>query len=118
MKRLGILDDGFIRLESRRTPLHIGTLMLFQPPANAGRDFAERLAAQLRESTGAASPFNRRLVERRGLHYWAEDEEIDLNQHFAHTSLPHPGRIRELLEMVSRCTAATWTPSTRCGACT
>ncbi len=102
MKRLGILDDAFIRLESRRTPLHIGTLMLFEPPPGAGKDFAEKLAARLRQSTGAAPPFNRRLVERRGMHYWAEDEEFDLDQHFAHISLPHPGRIRELLEMVSR----------------
>jgi diacylglycerol O-acyltransferase / wax synthase len=102
MKRLGLLDDAFLRLESRRTPLHIGTLMLFEPPPKAGKNFAEGLAARLRRSTHAAAPFNRRLVQRRGMHYWEEDEEFDLDHHFAHTSLPHPGRIRELLEMVSR----------------
>jgi len=102
MKMLGLLDDAFLRLESRRTPLHIGTLLLFEPPPRAGKHFAEQIAARLRQSTKAAPPFNRRLVERRGLHYWEEDEEFDLDQHFAHMSLPHPGRIRELLEMVSR----------------
>ncbi len=102
MKKLGLLDDAFLRLESRRTPLHIGILMLFEPPPRAGKHFAEQLAARLRQSTRAAAPFNRRLIERRGLHYWEEDLDFDLDQHFAHTSLPHPGRIRELLEMVSR----------------
>jgi diacylglycerol O-acyltransferase len=102
MKRLGLLDDAFLRLESRRQPLHIGVLMLLEPPANAGKDFAEKLAERLRRSTRTVPPFNRRLVQRRGVHYWAEDDEFDLDHHFAHTSLPHPGRVRELLAMVSR----------------
>ncbi len=102
MKRLGLMDDAFLRLESRRMPLHIGVLMLLQPPANAGRNFTLNIADRLRQSTQAASPFNRRLVQRRGINYWEEDEEFDLDQHFAHLALPRPGRIRELLAMVSR----------------
>ncbi|MGH8517606.1 MAG: wax ester/triacylglycerol synthase family O-acyltransferase, partial [Panacagrimonas sp.] len=47
-------------------------------------------------------PFNKRLVRRRGLHYWADDEDFDLGHHFVNTSLPKPGRIRELLSMISR----------------
>ncbi len=102
MKRVGLLDDLFLRLESRRQPLHIAILMVLELPPRAGADFVEKLAQRLRKSTHAAAPFNRRLVQRRGIHYWAEDEEFDLEQHFAHTSLPRPGRVRELLEMVSR----------------
>jgi len=102
MKRVGLLDDAFLRLESRRTPLHIGVLLLFEPPPGAGPHFTERLAERLRQSSRTAPPFNRRLVERRGIHYWEEDEEFDIDNHFAHTSLPRPGRIRELLAMVSR----------------
>ena len=102
MKRLGLMDDAFIRLESRRMPLHIGVLMLLEPPANAGKQFALEIADRLRRSSQTAPPFNRRLVQRRGIHYWEEDEEFDLDQHFAHLSLPQPGRIRELLAMVSR----------------
>jgi diacylglycerol O-acyltransferase / wax synthase len=77
-------------------------LMLFEPPADAPADFAQQIAERLRQSTQAASPFNRRLVRRRGLHYWVEDDEFDLAHHFVHMSLPKPGRIRELLAMVSR----------------
>ncbi|MDR3417287.1 MAG: wax ester/triacylglycerol synthase family O-acyltransferase [Nevskia sp.] len=102
MKRLSLIDDMFLRVESRRQPLHIGTLMLFELPQNAPKDFTAKLAERLRQSTHAASPFNWRLVRRRGLHYWTEDEHFDLGQHFVHTCLPSPGRIRELLSLISR----------------
>lgn len=102
MKRLSLIDDSFLRIESRRQPFHIGMLMLFEPPAGAQKDFVAQLVARLRQSTRATPPFNQRLVWRRGLHYWAEDEDFDLGHHFVHTSLPKPGRIRELLALVSR----------------
>ena len=102
MKKLGMIDDAFLRLESRRQPLHVGVLMLFEPPAGAPRDFAAQLAEKLRQSTKAAPPFNWRLVRRNGLHYWREDGDFDLAHHFVHLALPAPGRIRELLAMVSR----------------
>ena len=35
MAKLTLVDDTFLRLESRRQPLHIGMLMLFEPPPDA-----------------------------------------------------------------------------------
>lgn len=102
MKRLALIDDTFLRLESRRQPLHIGMLMLFEPPKDSDKDFANNIASRLREYTAMAPPFNQRLVRRRGVDYWVEDSELDLDHHFVHMSLPAPGRIRELLAMVSR----------------
>jgi len=102
MERLSMIDDTFLRLESRRQPLHIGMLMLFEPPDDAPADFVMRLAEKLRQSTKAESPFNRRLVVRRGMHYWKETDDFDVAHHFVHIALPKPGRIRELLAMVSR----------------
>lgn len=102
LKRLSLIDDSFLRVESRRQPFHIGMLMLLQPPPDAPANFAAQIAARLRESTRATPPFNKRLVRRRGLHYWADDVDFDLGHHFVNTSLPKPGRIRELLSMVSR----------------
>ena len=37
-----------------------------------------------------------------GLWYWEEDQEFELDYHLRHLALPQPGRIRELLAMVSR----------------
>lgn len=102
MKKLSLTDDAFLRLESRSTPLHIGMLMLFEPPEDAPADFAAKLFKKLSRSNHAAEPFNRLLVRKRGMHYWKEDEDFDLGQHFVHTALPQPGRIRELFELISR----------------
>lgn len=102
MHKLSLVDDTFLRLESRRQPLHIGMLMLYEPPADAPADFASQLAERLRQSTRAVPPFNQRLARKRGLHSWQEDDDFDLAQHFVHMSLPKPGRIRELLAVVSR----------------
>lgn len=102
MQRLSVIDDAFLRIESRRHPFHIGTLMLFEPGKDAPADFMESLVAKLKKSTVATAPFNRRLVNKKGLHYWKEDSQFDITHHFAHVSLPKPARIRELLEFVSR----------------
>ena len=102
MKKLHFMDDTFLRLESRNQPMHIGMLMLFEPPANAPEDFAARIVRKLRQSVTAEGVFNQRLVEQRGKHYWKDNEDFDLDHHFVHLALPKPGRIRELLEMVSR----------------
>ncbi|MBK7508026.1 MAG: wax ester/triacylglycerol synthase family O-acyltransferase [Comamonadaceae bacterium] len=50
----------------------------------------------------ALPPFNQRPVLRRGLWYWEDDTEFELDYHLRHLALPHPGRIRELLAMISR----------------
>jgi diacylglycerol O-acyltransferase len=102
MAKLSLIDDTFLRFESRRAPLHIGILMLFEPPADAPAGFAAQLAERLRQSSRATPPFNQRLGRRKGLHLWEEDDEFDLAHHFVHISLPQPGRVRELLALVSR----------------
>jgi diacylglycerol O-acyltransferase len=102
MSKLSLIDDLFLLLESRRTPLHIGVLMLFDPPAGASPLFAAQLAERLRQSSQAVPPFNQRLTRRKGRHTWEADDEFDLDHHFVHTSLPQPGCIRELLALVSR----------------
>lgn len=102
MKKLHLIDDTFLRLENRRQPLHIGTLLLFQLPARARKDFVARIAEKLRSSEKPLGVYNQRLVEQQGKHYWEANEDFDLEHHFVHLALPAPGRVRELLAMVSR----------------
>lgn len=101
MSKLSLIDDLFLLLESRRAPLHIGALMLFDPPPGASPLFVTQLAERLRKTDRATVPFNQRLIRHKGLHAWETDEEFDLDYHFVHISLPKPGRIRELLALVS-----------------
>lgn len=96
------LDLLFLLFEQRHQPLHVGALSLFHPPHDAPPGFVADLAARLRDSTQPAPPFNRRLAGGLGLKFWDEDAEFDLAQHFVHLALPRPGRIRDLLAMVSR----------------
>ncbi len=102
MRRLSPIDVAFLLLERRHQPLHVGALALFKPPASAPVDFGSRLADHLSKSQRAAPPFDRRPLSRLGVFYWEDDPHFDLAHHFVHMSLPKPGRIRELLAMVSR----------------
>ena len=47
------------------------------------------------------APLIVRPVLKLGLWYWEEDSEFELDYHLRHVALPQPGRIRELLAMVS-----------------
>ena len=102
MKRLSIIDDAFLRIESRRQPFHIGMLLLFDPGDTSPDNLVELIVEKMKTSAVVNEPFNRRLISKRGLHYWKDDSQFDITHHFAHMSLPKPGRIRELLEFVSR----------------
>ena len=102
MKRLTPIDTAFLLMEKRQQPLHVGALILCTPPPSAPADFAAQLAERLRHSTTSAPPFNRRLSGSGAVKFWSEDEDFDIAHHFVHLALPQPGRIRELLAMVSR----------------
>lgn len=106
MKPLSLIDNIMLLMERPAQPMHVGALCLFRPPADAPPGFVSQLAERLRQSTTTAPPFNRRLVRRLGIRFWEESADFDLAQHFVHLALPQPGRIRELLAMISRVHAA------------
>ncbi len=102
MKSLSLQDSAFLWIEGRRQPMHVGGLHLYTPPEDAGPDFVTELVEQSRSYAQAVEPYNLRPVFRMGRWQWAEDDHFDLDHHFRHSSLPRPGRIRELLSLVSR----------------
>ena len=103
--RLNPLDASWLYTESRATPMHVGALLPFRLPADAPKDLGRRLMAELRKHQKFAPPWNRRLKSsllKMPVHYWIEDDEIDLEAHLRHTALPHPGGERELGELIAR----------------
>ncbi|MGE8560548.1 MAG: WS/DGAT/MGAT family O-acyltransferase [Acinetobacter sp.] len=99
MRPLHPIDFIFLSLEKRQQPMHVGGLFLFQIPDNAPETFIQDLVADIRNSKCTpVAPFNNKL---NGL-FWDEDQEFDLDHHFRHIALPHPGRIRELLTYISQ----------------
>ncbi|OTG63522.1 WS/DGAT/MGAT family O-acyltransferase [Acinetobacter silvestris] len=99
MRPLHPIDLIFLTLEKRQQPMHVGGLFLFQIPDHAPSTFIQDLVADIRKSKSIPiPPFNNHL---NGL-FWDEDEEFDIDHHFRHIALPHPGRIRELLVYISQ----------------
>ncbi len=102
--RPSLMDAGWLLMEGRERPMHVGGLLLFRPPEDAAPSYMRDLGESLREPVAVRPPFNWRLARPwapPGLATWVEDE-VDMDYHFRHVALPEPGRIRELLAMVSR----------------
>ncbi len=81
--------------------MHVGGLHLFDFPEGAGPKYVTELAEYMSTFQQPNAPFNQRLKTRFGQYYWEEDTLFDLEHHFTHSALPKPGRIRELLSLVS-----------------
>lgn len=82
--------------------MHVANLQLYTLPEGAGPDFiAQRLDAY-RKYTHAEPPFDQRPEFHLGHWFWTVDREFELDYHVRHSALPAPGRIRELLALVSR----------------
>ena len=100
MKPVGLQDQGFLWLERRNQPMHVAGLQLLTPPKHEP-GWLNRMVEMAKNATTAHPPFNQRLVRRGGMWFWDEDREFDVESHFHHLALPAPGRIRELLALVS-----------------
>lgn len=105
MKKLPLMDAAWLTLESAATPMHVGCLQLFRLPDNAGDDYLQQLMEYWMDFDQPESPFDRKLAwPLKGLKqpHWAKADDFDLGYHVRHSALPKPGRVRELLMLVSR----------------
>lgn len=101
MKMLSPMDALFLMAEHRRQPMHIAGLQIFALPDGAPKTFIRDLVKDMRRHSEPSPPYNQRPVFR-GTWFWRDDDHFEIDHHVRHLSLPAPGRIRELLEMVSR----------------
>lgn len=102
MKAMNLQDSMFLLIEQRQQPMHVGGLSIYTPPKGAGPDYVENIYQAWRKHVKANKPFNQRPLSKLGIWYWEEDQDFDIDYHLRHLALPKPGRIRELLAMVSR----------------
>lgn len=96
---------AFLLAENRNQPMHVAGLQLFEKPADAGPHFARELYEAALDTEEVAPLFRKRptrSLSSLGQWSWAEDPDFDIEYHVRHSALPEPGRIRELLELVSR----------------
>jgi diacylglycerol O-acyltransferase len=103
MKRLDLTEAGFLLLEKRETPMHVGGVNLFTLPDGADeQSFLADVETRLRESTDLRPPFDSYVVTKKSGLFWEKDEHIDMDYHVRHSALPAPGRYRELFALASR----------------
>jgi diacylglycerol O-acyltransferase / wax synthase len=100
-----ITQSMFLIAETREQPMHVGSLQLFRPPEGAEADFLHNMYEDLLAQDEMASLFRKRPYRSAltlGQWAWEDDRLVDLEHHVRHSALPNPGRIRELLALVSR----------------
>jgi WS/DGAT/MGAT family acyltransferase len=103
---MSLTDSVFLLAETREHPMHVGGLQLFELPPGAGPGYLSDIYRRLLLATDVHEVFLQ--CPRPGLSglvpgLWRLDEQIDLQYHVRFSALPQPGRIRKLLEFVSRC---------------
>jgi len=107
MRKLNLSDIGFLLMEKRETPMHVGGINLYTLPSGADEQaFMSDIADILTREEPMRVPFGHKLKTGPagliGPVYWEPDLELDLDYHVRHSALPKPGRYRELFALVSR----------------
>jgi WS/DGAT/MGAT family acyltransferase len=99
------MDGMFLLAETRETPMHVGGLQIFKVPSRAPAHFVSKLFDEMRKHPASVSPLNYRLaagIAGKVMPSWEIVDDVDLDYHFRHSALPHPGGERELGMLVSR----------------
>lgn len=106
MRAVNLADAGFLMMEKRQTPMHVGGLHLFNFPRGVNqRHFLQEVLAVLRVQEEYRRPFGEYVTTGRAgplRLYWELDSHLDIDYHVRHSALPQPGRYRELFMLVSR----------------
>ncbi len=98
------LDATFLELEEadESAHMHIGGVMIFEPPPGGAPPPLERVRAEVLERLGGMPRYRARLSEAHtgGLRWpeWVPDERFDINRHVFAAGLPEPRGEAELLD--------------------
>lgn len=101
--RLNSLDASFLAAEDALTPLHVGSVLVFEPPSD-GFDH-ERLVALISERISLVPRYRQRVRTVPGglaNPVWVDDDRFDVTYHVRRSALPKPGSDEQLEELVAR----------------
>ena len=105
MKALSGLDGAFLHLETTETPMHVGSLHLFDLPPGYRGDFHANIKRQMKARLHLAPVFTRRLAPM-PLQFanpvWIEADRVDLDYHVQRVTLPAPGSQAQLEDCAGR----------------
>ena len=105
MQQLSALDALFLYLETPETPMHVGSLMLFQKPKGHRGSFYPHLRRHIESRMHLAPLLTRKLAFMPlslANPIWVDDPDIDLDWHIRSLVLPKPGTQAQLEAAVAK----------------
>jgi len=106
MQQLSGQDASFLYMETPRTPMHIGSVMIYdQGTAPGARVTFKDILRHIEDRLGEARTFRQKVVHvpfNLDHPYWVDDKHFDLEYHVRHIRLPEPGDWRQLCIQVAR----------------
>lgn len=106
MRQLQGMDASFVALETRNSPMHIGSILIYNPETAPGGFVRFKDILSFFESRMQLSrTIRQRLVKvpfDLDYPYWIEDPDFDLEYHVRHIALPKPGDWRQLCIQAAR----------------
>jgi WS/DGAT/MGAT family acyltransferase len=100
MQQLTGIDASFLYLETPRSPMHIGGVYIFAPPAGSEMTFAT-FKRYIDSRLHLFKTFRQKVMFSPmglGHPYWVDDEDFNLTNHLYHIALPKPAGKKELME--------------------
>ena len=104
MDQLSSIDASFLHLETPETPMHVGSLMLFDLPKGYRGDYYEDVKSIIGKRMHLASVLTRKLAPmpfELAEPVWIEDDDIDLDYHVRPVTLRRPGTMAQLEQLVA-----------------
>jgi WS/DGAT/MGAT family acyltransferase len=101
--RLSSLDTSFLNLEDAATPMHVGSVMVFDAPSG-GFDY-ESLVTLISQRIAHVPRYRQRIKTVPGglaNPVWVDDTHFDMSYHVRRSALPRPGSDEQLEELVAR----------------
>ncbi|MDG5748819.1 wax ester/triacylglycerol synthase family O-acyltransferase [Qipengyuania sp. XHP0207] len=106
MRQLQGMDASFVALETRNSPMHIGSILIYNPETAPGGFVRFKDILNFFESRMQLSRTIRQRLVRVPFDldypYWIEDPDFDLEYHVRHVALPKPGDWRQLCIQAAR----------------
>ncbi len=102
-ERLSSLDTSFLNLEDATTPMHVGSVMVFDAPSG-GFDY-ESLVTLISQRIAHVPRYRQRIKTVPGSlanPVWVDDTHFDMSYHVRRSALPRPGSDEQLEELVAR----------------
>ena len=106
LRQLQGMDSSFVAMESPNSPMHIGSVLIYNPATAPGgfvrfKDILQFIGGRMQLSR----TMRQRLVRvpfDLDYPYWIEDPNFDLEYHVRHVALPKPGDWRQLCIQAAR----------------